>query len=326
MKIFIAGATGVLGRRVMPKLIAAGHQVVGLSRSPQNDEWLAARQAIARRGNLLNAQQMRQLTGDCDAILHLATAIPTKARTTLKDWQLNDRVRREGTHNLVAAALHHQCRLYVQESVVFLYGDQQGEWVDEATPLPTHQAPNIQSAFDMERIVQDASAAADLPGVILRFGSFYGPDASHTQTMFAMTQKRALPIIGPGNAYVNPIHLDDAAEAIVKTVGAHQTMQQRVFNVVDDEPVTYRDLIGAIAAQLGARKPLHLPVWLGRVLLGSQRVDSLLASVRCRNQRFKAATGWQPRYPTYREGIAATVGQWRALDPVHTLIPQAEKA
>jgi nucleoside-diphosphate-sugar epimerase len=310
MKIFIAGATGVLGRWVLPKLIAAGYQVVGLSRSPQNEAWLQGQQAIPRTGDLFDAAQMVQITADCDAILHLATAIPTKSRTSLQDWQMNDRIRREGARALLAAARQHRCQLYLQQSVTYLYGDRQGAWVDETTPLPAQQARVIQSALDMERLVQ-AAAADGLPTVILRFGTFYAPAAAHTQAMFDALQKGFFPIIGRGDNYWNLTHLEDAATAIVKTVATHQHLQGQTFNVVDDEPVSYQSLMTFLATQLGARKPLHLPVWLGKLAVGAHLVENLMASVRCCNQQFKAATGWQPTYPTYRQGMTAAIAEWQ---------------
>lgn len=316
MRIFIAGATGALGRWVTPRLIAAGHQVVGLSRSPQNHAWLSAQQAIPRTGDLFNAAQMRQLTADCDAILHLATAIPTKSRTTLRDWQMNDRIRREGTRILVDAAHHNRCQLYLQQSLTLLYGDQQGAWVDETTPIPARQARVTQSAQEMERIVQETTAKAGLPSVILRFGTFYAPDAAHTQAMFGALKKGFFPIIGRGDNYSNLTHLADAATAIVKTVAAHQAIHGQTFNVVDDEPVTYQTLMTFIASQLGARPPIHLPVWVSKLAVGAHLVENLTTSVRCRNQKFKAATEWQPTYATYRQGMIAAIDAWqRQVNP-----------
>src|SRR5512143_1719084 len=139
MNIFICGATGVLGRRAVEAFVAGGHRVVGLSRSPANTEWLRAHGAEARTGDLFDGEQMRELSADCDAVLHLATAIPSGSKTTPADWAMNDRIRREGTVNLVEAAVRNGCRLYLQQSITFLYGDRKGEWVDEQSALPPEQ-------------------------------------------------------------------------------------------------------------------------------------------------------------------------------------------
>jgi len=309
MKIFMAGATGVLGRRVVEKLIGSGHQPVGLSRSNQNSEWLSRHGAIPREGDLFNPEQLSQLSADCEAALHLATAIPTKARTTAKDWALNDRIRREGTRNLVTAALRNKHRFYLQQSVTFIYGDRGGDWVDETAALPPQQADILQSAVDMEQIV-DGATTEGLPAAILRFGAFYSHDSSQTQAMFQMIQKRFFPIIGDGNVYANLINVEDAAEAVVKAVARPDNCANKTFNVCDDEPVLYETYLNFVAATLGARPPLHIPPWLARLMAGPPVVEVLLASHRCRNERFKAATGWQPQYPTYREGIRAEAEQF----------------
>lgn len=311
MKIFVAGATGVLGLRVVPGLIAAGHQVVGLSRSQANETWLSQQGAIPRTGDLFDLQQTLDVTADCEAILHLATAIPTTPRSKPQDWALNDRIRREGTSHLVAAALRHNCKLYLQQSITFIYGDRQGDWVDESTGLPGQQPPVLQSAVDMENIVQEAVTQQKLPAIILRFGSFYSYDSAHTESMFQMISRRSMPIIGSGNVYWNLINVDDAAQAICQTIDHYEHCLHQTFNVCDDEPVLYGELIAFIAQALGAGKPRHLPVWLARLLLGSASVQALLTSARCRNQLIKEKTGWQPDYPTFRQGVMAEVEKWR---------------
>ncbi len=218
MRVFISGATGVLGRRVVRRLIRNGHAVVGLSRSQSNSEWLRKNGAEARSGDLFEQEQMNQLTADCDAILHLATAIPTKARTRTADWQMNDRIRRDGTRILVEAAIHNGCKLYVQESLTLIYGEQDGDWVDEDSAIPEKQPSVLESALDMERIVQNAIKQRDLPAIILRFGSFYCHDSAQTQAMLQLVQKGFFPIAGDGRSYWNLIQADDAASAVVKAV------------------------------------------------------------------------------------------------------------
>lgn len=307
MKLFIAGATGVLGKRVVRLLIAEGHQVVGLSRSTANHTWLKEQGAEPREGDLFNQEQMVQLVAGCDGVLHLATAIPNKSRPTLADWAMNDRIRREGTQNLVAAALHHQCPLYVQQSVTFLYGDQQGGWVDETTPIMSQPGGVLQSAVDMEQMVNAAAQQHHLPAIILRFGTFYSHDSAQTQNMLSLTRKGWFPVIGDGQAYWNMIHVDDAARAVVQAVNNYPQALPHTFNICDDEPVTYGELVAHLAQTLGARKPLRLPVFLANLLLGSGTVRFLLASARGRNQLAQEKLGWRPHYPTYREGFAAEI-------------------
>lgn len=254
MKLFIAGATGVLGKRVVRLLIAGGHQVVGLSRSAANHTWLKEQGAEPREGDLFNQEQMVQLVAGCDGVLHLATAIPNKSRPTLADWAMNDRIRREGTQNLNAAAQQHH-----------------------------------------------------LPAIILRFGTFYSHDSAQTQNMLSLTRKGWFPVIGDGQAYWNMIHVDDAARAVVQAVNNYPQPLPHTFNICDDEPVTYGELVAHLAQTLGARKPLRLPVFLANLLLGSGTVRFLLASARGRNQLAQEKLGWRPHYPTYREGFAAEI-------------------
>ncbi len=312
MKVFIAGATGVLGRRVVPLLAAGGHHVVGLSRSQANADWLTQHGAEARPGDLFDAAQMGDLAADCDAVLHLATAIPTKTRSGASDWALNDRIRRDGTRSLVEAALRGRPRLYVQQSIAFLYGDTGDAWVDERTPIVRQIGGILQSAVDMEQIVETATRERGLPATILRFGSFYCYDSAQTQAMLDAARRGMLPIIGDGGAYWSMINVDDAARAVVAALDHPDAATSRVFNVCDDEPVMYRDLVTYIAAALGARKPMRLPTLVARQVLGSPTVNTMQTSIRCRNDRIKATLGWQPQYPTYREGFQAEIEKWRA--------------
>lgn len=316
MRVFISGATGVLGRRVVDLLAERGEQVVGLSRSAANSEWLTQHGAEARRGDLSSAAQLIELTADCDAMLHLATAIPTRTRTILADWAANDRIRRDGTRAMVAAALRNSCQVYVQASVTFIYGDRQGGWVDESATLPAQQAQVLQSALEMEEIVRQAGLKQGLPAIVLRYGTFYSPDSAQTQAMLTATRKGLFPLIGGGMMYWNMIHVDDAASALVKSLENYARGVGQTFNVCDDEPVTLRDLTLFVADKLGAGKPRRLPTWLGKTLLGKHVAEVMLASVRCRNGRIKAALGWSPQYATYREGYAAVIAQWRQVKDV----------
>jgi 2-alkyl-3-oxoalkanoate reductase len=310
MRLFISGATGILGRRVVKLLVENGHHVVGLSRSQANTEWLQQHGAEARQGDLFNQEEICELAAGCDAVLHLATAIPTKSRTTPADWATNDRLRRQGTQVMVEAALRNNCDLYLQQSVTFIYGDQQGAWVDETTPLPARQLGILQSAVDMEKIVQKATAERGLPAVTLRCGAFYSYDSAQTQAMLALTQKGFFPLIGDGAVYASFINADDAAGAVLSSVENYENAIGHTFNVCDDEPVTYRQLQTFLADQLGARKPFRIPRFLAGLMLGSHTVEFLSASVRCHNHLIKERLNWTPQYPTYREGYQAEIEKW----------------
>lgn len=310
MRVLIAGATGVLGRRVVPLLLASHHDIVGLARSDANERLLRDLGAEPRRADLFRLDEVRRAASGCDAVLHLATAIPTRARSTRTDWTLNDRIRREGTRNLVDAAACGGARLYIQQSVLFVYGDRKGEWVDEASPVAVRLAPILESARDMEEIVHGASRNG-LATVILRFGTFYSHDSAHTRMVFEMARRNRSVVVGRGTNYTNALHVDDAANAVALALEKHETLAGDVVNVCDDEPATARAVSEFIAEELNARGPRNVPVFLARMLLGSHVVDAVTASVRCSNRKAKERLGFRPTYPTYREGYRAELQKWR---------------
>jgi len=149
-----------------------------------------------------------------------------------------------------------------------------------------------------------------LPAVILRFGSFYSYDSAHTRAIFDLTRKGFFPVIGAGTAYWNNLNVDDAALAVFKTIERYLDGIGQTFNVCDDEPATYRAIADYIAQRLGARKPMSLPPILAKLMLGAPTFNSLTTSSRCRNQLIKDQLGWQPAYPTYREGYKAEIEKW----------------
>ncbi|MEJ2710847.1 MAG: NAD(P)-dependent oxidoreductase [Anaerolineales bacterium] len=313
MRAFISGATGVLGRRVVRLLIADGHQIVGLSRSQANTDWLTQHGAQARRGDLFNQDEICDFASDCDAVLHLATSIPTKSKTTPADWATNDCIRRQGTQIMLQAALRNNCDLFLTQSVSLIYGDHNSDWVDENTPIPAQQPEVLQSAVDLERIVQKAASERNLPAIVLRFGRFYCYDSAQTQGMFEMIRQGRFPVIENGAAYWSIINVDDAAKAVLKAMENYENGLGQIFNVSDDEPVSLRDQINYIAEILGVIKPAQVPISVARRRLAPGSIEMLLTSIRCRNQLVKEKLNWAPQYPTYREGYQAEIEKWRQL-------------
>jgi nucleoside-diphosphate-sugar epimerase len=223
---------------------------------------------------------------------------------------MNDRIRREGTSNMIEAALRNKGDLFITHSVLFVYGDRNGDWVDEGSPIPTEQASIIQSAVDMEQIVREAVAKRDLPAILLRNGSFYCHDSGQTRAMFEMTRTGSYPVIGEGEFYWNNLDVDGAANAMLKAVENYKYGLGHTFNVCDDEPVLYRDLLNFVAETLGAGAPGHITVSQAESAMGAHLVEVLTASVRCKNQRIKEILDWTPQYPTYREGYPAEIEKW----------------
>jgi nucleoside-diphosphate-sugar epimerase len=285
MRVLIAGATGVLGRRVVARLVRAGHQVVAACRSEDARARAAALGADARRCDLFSASEVASAAAGCDAVLHLATAIPNDGRARTA-WAENDRIRTDGTRALVDGAERAGCAHYLQQSVAFLYA---------APPL----SPILRSAVVMEEIVR----ASRLAATILRFGAFYCADSGQTRDLVARVRRKRMFTIGDGSMYWSLIHVDDAAAACVAALAAPPGQ----YDVVDDEPVTMRALVDEIARLCDAPRPKSVPRLAARIALGRPIYRTLAASLRVDNAAAKAALGWKPAFPTYREGYAAVV-------------------
>ena len=233
----------------------------------------------AAAGDIRVGESLCRAAAGCDAVLHLATAVPRPGQPA--DWTLNDRVRREGTANLLAAAAQAGVRRYVQQSITFLYGDQGARLADEATPLKP--APYIESAAEMETRV----AGSGLTWSILRGGAFYGPGTGKEPFWSQAAREGTLRLPGDGEGLVSLIHVADMARAVVLAV--ESAPAGAIYNVVDDHPVTYRELYGYVAALAGGPEP------------GAGGAPG--ASLGCRNERIRAELGWAPAYPSYQSGL-----------------------
>jgi nucleoside-diphosphate-sugar epimerase len=310
MNVFIAGATGVLGRRIVQQLAARGHSVVALVRSREGERTIAGLGALARYADLFDAANLVHAAKGADVVIHAATSIPTKARTTLEDWQLNDRIRREGTEALARCAGQIGAKTFIFQSIVWVATPDDGSPFDE-TSQP-HPNAITQSALDGEGITQEMCELGGFAAAVLRCGMFYGPDAAHTRMMAAGLKRRRMPIIGRGDNYWHCLHLDDAASGFV---AAAEAGRSGLWHLVDNEPVRAGDLLRALAESLGAPSPRRVPVWLARLLAGRAAVDFFTLSTRTSNARFRQDFNWAPAYPTYREGIAQTVSAWQGRVP-----------
>jgi nucleoside-diphosphate-sugar epimerase len=301
MRVFVAGATGVLGRKSVELLAKAGHEVRGSARGEDKVKLLRSVGATPVTVDLFDAAAVREAIAGSDAVLHLATKIPPIMRMRSgKAWNENNRLRREATKHLVDGALAARAQVFVQESITFIYADSGEGWVTEETPVKPAWPAALDSTLDMER---EARRFGDSGGraVILRFGLFYAPYAQSTLDSVKMMRRRMFGIIGKGGNYFSSIHVDDAAAAIVAALDA----PSGIYNVADDEPVTQAEYAMACAEEFGTPKPRRFPRWLGKLLLGGP-ANYILQSHRVSNKRFKEATGWAPQYPSVREGFKAT--------------------
>lgn len=303
MRIFIAGSTGVIGRRVVPLLVATGHQVTAVGRTPEKCAAVERMGAAAVQVDLFDADQVRHVVAGHDAIINLATSIPTFSRVFLPGaWKENDRIRRIVSANLSDAAKTGGVRRLIQESFAPAYADHGDEWIEERTALQPVQ---------YNRSLLDAEAAATRfrdgggIGVILRFAFFYGTDSNFTRNTVQSIRRGWAPMFGSTTAFMSSVSHDDAATAVVAALQAGPG----VYNVVDDEPVRRREYAESLASVLEVAPPMFLPAFLAR-FFGSLG-EMLGRSIRLSNRKLCTETGWKPRYPSVREGWRAIVEELR---------------
>jgi 2-alkyl-3-oxoalkanoate reductase len=306
MRVFIAGASGVLGRRILRQMVARGHSVIGQVRSPKAE--LAVKEAGGepRTADLFDAESLARAAENCDTVIHAATAIPVKQKTAPADWAMNDRIRRKGTRCLTEAAAKIGAKTYLQQSIAWVARPKDGSPFDEDSPMVS--GPTIQSAIDAEAIAREAESGEGFTVGILRSGFFYDSESGHTRMIAEALRKRQLPIIGSGEAMWAMIHTDDVASAYV---AAAEHPKSGVWHIVDNELVPVATFLKDFAARLGAPAPRRVPVWLARWLAGEQAVEYLTKSNRTTNARFRRDFSWTPRYPTYREGLDQIVAAWK---------------
>ena len=301
MRIFVTGASGVIGSRVVPALLTAGHQVTAVMRSPSKGEALARRGATVRAVDLFAPAELRAAVAGHDVVINLATHIPPSMLRVFVPgaWRENDRIRRDGSANLVDAALAVGATRFIQESFAPTYPDNGDAWIDESIPLaPVRYNRTVVDAEASARRFTDGGGV----GVVLRFAAFYGPDAYQLGDMIALVRRGWAPLLGPSYSYMSSVSHDDAAAAVVAALD----VPAGAYNVCDDEPLRHRAFADALADALGAPPPRLAPAWsaylggsLGRMLARSQRIS---------NAKLRAAIGWAPRYRSVREGFPAVVG------------------
>ena len=293
MKIFVTGATGVIGRRVVPQLIQAGHQVTGLARTGQKAALLRRFGAAPVRVDLFDPTALVPVLAGHEAVANLATNVPPLERALEPTaWEMHNRLRDEASRSATRAAAEAGCRIFLQESITFPYADKGAEWIKET------DADNCPPEMASSRVAEAQTtwfSGNGGQGIVLRFALFYAHDSSHTQEFQAAIRAGQSPFLGDPTSYMSHIHAEDAATAVVSALSA----PAGIYNVADDQPLTRQELAAAIAELEGVASPAP-PEPIQGDLPGS--IEALTRSQRISNKRLKQTTGWAPRYPSVREG------------------------
>lgn len=309
MRVFLAGATGAIGRPLVSQLLAAGHDVIGLTRSEERADELRREGAEAVVCDALNAERLIETLAAArpDAVLHQLTAIPHEIhpRKVGRQFERTNRLRTEGTRNLIEAAKQAGARRVVAQSIAFAYRSVGGPVKAENDPLwidpPPAYAASLDAIVDLERQVQGTAC-----GMVLRYGFFYGPRTAYARdgSIAHRVRRRQFPIVGDGAGVFSFIHVEDAAGA---TVAALERGAPGVYNIVDDEPTPVREWLPFYAKLLGAPRPRRIPKLVARLVTGRYGVY-LMTELRGANARAKASLGWSPRHASWRTGFRANLG------------------
>jgi 2-alkyl-3-oxoalkanoate reductase len=315
MRIFIAGATGALGRRLVPQLVERGHEVVGMTRSPSKRDDLRALGARPAVADALDAGAVRRAVAEAapEAVVHQLTALSGEPdlRHFDRAFAATNRLRTEGTDHLLAAAREAGATRFVAQSYAgWPFARTGGPVKGEGEPLDPDPPHALRATLDAIRHVEAAVTGIDWgDGLVLRYGGFYGPGTGVSlgpdADTAAAVRARRFPVVGAGGGVWSLVHIDDAASA---TVAAVERGAPGIYQIVDDEPAPVRDWLPALAAALHAAPPRHLPRWVGRLAAG-EALTVMMTEVRgASNAKAKRELGWRLRYPSWRQGFSEGLG------------------
>jgi nucleoside-diphosphate-sugar epimerase len=311
MRILLAGATGAVGQRLVPRLLDDGHEVVAMTRTAAKADGLRAAGALPVVADALDRDAVMGavLGAEPEVVVHQLTALA--GATDLKHFDrvfaTTNRLRTEGMRHLLDAARAAGARRLVAQSFTgWPFARTGGPVKDEDAPLdpepPRAQRASLAAIGELEALV---GGAGDVEGVVLRYGGFYGPGTSLAADgeLTELVRRRRLPIVGSGDGRWSFTHIDDAAGGVVAALAPGAPAG--TFAIVDDEPARTADWLPALAAAIGAPAPRHVPAWLGRIAAGDAAVTMMTASRGASNERARRVLGWEPQWPTWREGFWA---------------------
>jgi nucleoside-diphosphate-sugar epimerase len=309
MRVFVAGASGVIGRSLVPKLVAAGHEVTGTTRNERSAEAIRGAGAQAAICDALDPAAVEDAVTAAapEVIVSELTSLPKDYDLRKIDYEPTNRLRVEGGRHLISAGRKVGAQRYVTQSIAFVY-EPEGDWVkdEEARTFvnaPGRFASGLAATLTSER---EALEAEGMDGLVLRYGQFYGPDTYFDRDGSIAEQVRArrFPQVGKGTGVFSFVHVDDAADA---TIAAVERGGPGIYNVVDDDPAPISDWLPIFAEAIGAKRPMRVPTFLAR-LLGGKAAAVMATELRgASNAKAKRELGWQPAHPSWRQGFAASL-------------------
>lgn len=313
MRIFLAGATGAIGKRLLPMLLAARHQVTGTTRTAGKAESIRAAGAEPEVVDALNERAVLAAVqrADPDVIIHELTAIPPSfdMKRFDEEFAVTNMLRNEGTDFLLAAAQKTGCRRFIAQSYAGWPYERTGSWIkNEEDPLISTPELSARKTFaailHVESAVRNASA---IEGFVLRYGSFYGPGTSLGLggSVLGEVRKRRVPVVGSGAGRWSFLHIADAASA---TLAAVEASSPGLYNICDDEPAPVSEWLPFLAAAIGAKAPRHIPAWLGRLAIGGQGVAMMTEIRGASNAKAKRLLNWRLKWPSWRTGFREALG------------------
>jgi nucleoside-diphosphate-sugar epimerase len=310
MRVFVAGATGAIGKQLVPRLVEAGHEVHGMTRSESKQAMLHELGAVPVVADALDPDQVAEAVGRArpEVIVHQLTAIgAVDMRHFDRDFALTNRLRTEGTDHLLSAGQAVGVRRFVAQGVggYGAYARTGGPVKTEEDPLDPTPAREMRETLAAIRHLEEAVLGARwTEGLVLRYGVFYGPGTSLAPgaDQFELVRGRKFPLVGDGGGVWSFIHVADAAEA---TVAAVERGSRGVYNVVDDDPAPVTKWLPALAQELGAKKPMRVPRFIGRLFAGEAGVVMMTDVRGASNAKAKRELGWRPAHPSWRQGLTA---------------------
>jgi nucleoside-diphosphate-sugar epimerase len=310
MRVFVAGATGAIGRQLVPRLVGAGHQVHGMTHSESKQTMLSGLGAVPVVADALDPDQVAEAVGRArpDVIVHELTAIGgLDMRHFDRDFALTNRLRTEGTDHLLSAGHAVGVRRFVAQGVAAYgaYARTGGPIKTEEDPLDSAPAREMRETLAAIRHLEEAVLGARwTEGIVLRYGVFYGPGTSMApgEEQFELVRRRKFPLVGDSGGVWSFIHVADAAEA---TLAAVEHGSRGVYNVVDDDPASVAEWLPALAQELGAKRPMRVPPFIGRLFAGEAGVVMMTDVRGASNAKAKRELQWRPAHPSWRQGLAA---------------------